>query len=143
MFKNNADALEYAGGTLGWEPGLIDAKLEAMGVKPDAAMDAQLTAVEAAAKEHLLASGLLIGSDCTCYRKLLEDLENDFTQGQDNYPVNLQQAYSLLVHWKQDPHTIVRLIGGTNNGMAFANVGSEDSGQSGSNSGNNRGHGEQ
>ena len=113
-------------------------------MKLDAAMDAQLTAAEVAAKEHVLAIGLLIGSDRTCYRKLLEDLENNFTQGRDNCPATLQHhAYSLLVHWKQDLHNIVQLIGGTNDGMAFANVGSKDSGWSGGNSGGNRGQGEQ
>ena len=39
-FKSNADVLEYAGGALGRELGLIDAELEAIGVKPDAATDA-------------------------------------------------------------------------------------------------------
>ena len=74
-----------------------------------------------------------------CYGKLLEDLEKDFMQGRDNYPTSLQQAYSLLVHWKQDPCNIVRLIGGTNDRMAFTNVGSKDSGQSGGSSGMNQG----
>ena len=124
---------------LGREPGLVDVELEAMGVKLDTVTDMQLATTEAAAKECVLAIGLLIGSDCAHYRKLLEDLENNFTQGQDNYPVTLQQAYSLLVHWKQDPHNIVWLICGTNDRMAFVNVSSEDSAQSGG----NRGWGEQ
>ena len=40
----------------------------------------------------------------------------------------VQQAYSLLAHWKQDPCNIIRLIGRTNDGMAFMNVGTEDLG---------------
>ena len=69
------------------------------------------------------------------YSKLLEDLEeNDFTQGQGNYPAMLQQAYSLLIHWKQDPQHIIQLIGGVNDGMAFMNVGTEDMGHVGRNS---------
>jgi hypothetical protein len=43
----------------------------------------------------------------------------------DNYPPMLQQAYTLLVHWKQDPRNLVRLMGGVNDGVAFANVGTE------------------
>ena len=123
-FKNNADVL----GALGQEPGLTDADLDAIGVKLDDAMDVELAAAEATVKECMLVIGLLIGSDCAHYGKLLEDLENDVTQGQDNYPANLQQNYSLLVHGKQDPHKIVRAIGWTNDGMAFANVGIKDSG---------------
>ena len=57
--------LEYAGGALGQEPGLIDAKLEVIGVQPDAATEAQLTTAEATTKERVLAIGLLISSDCT------------------------------------------------------------------------------
>ena len=80
-FKNNADVLEYAGGALGQEPGLIDAELLAVGVVPDAADEEQIATAEAAAKERVLAIGLLVGSNCGRYGKLLEDLENDFTQG--------------------------------------------------------------
>ena len=72
-FKNNADVLEYARGMLGREPGLVDTELEAVGVKPDEATDAQLATAEAAAKECVLAIGLLIGSDHAHHRKLLED----------------------------------------------------------------------
>jgi hypothetical protein len=43
-------------------------------------------------------------------------------QGTDNYPPTLQQAYTLLVHWKQDPRITVDLMGGVNNSVAFANV---------------------
>ena len=99
--------------------------MEAVGAKPDEATKAQLTAAEVTAKEWVLAIGLSVGSNHGCYGKLLEDLKNDFTQGQDNYPTSLQQAYSLLVYWKQDPWNIIRLIGGTNDGMAFTNVGSK------------------
>ena len=98
LFKNNADILEYAGGALGREPGLIDTELLAAGMLVIDADKEELTAAEAAPREQVLAIGLLVGSDCSCYAKLLEDLENDFTQGRDNYPTSLQQAYSLLVH---------------------------------------------
>ena len=46
-------------------------------------------------------------------------------QGQDNYWPMVQQAYSLLVHWKQDLKNIIRLIGGVNDSLAFMNVGTE------------------
>ena len=126
-FKNNADVLEYASGALGQEPALVEAELLAAGMV-EAADNDKLAATEAAARERVLAIGLLVGSDCSHYGKLLEDLENDFTQGRDNYPTSLQQAYSLLVHWKQDPPNIVHLIGGANDGVAFTNVRSEASG---------------
>ena len=126
-FKNNADVLEYAGGALGREPGLVEAELEAANVIMDFTDENELAAAEAAAREQVLAIGLLVRSDRGCYGKLLEDLENDFTQGCDNYPATLQQAYSLLVHWKQDPCNIIHLIGGTNDGVAFTNISTETS----------------
>ena len=62
-FKNNSDVLEYAGGTLRKEPGLVDAELEAAGVDWEYATDEQLMVAKVAAKEHVLAIGLLAGSD--------------------------------------------------------------------------------
>ena len=56
-------------------------------------------------------------------------------QGWDNYPSMVQQAYSLLVHWKQDPQNIVRLIGRANDGMVFTNVGTEHLGHNSGNRG--------
>ena len=89
----------------------------------------QLATANVVTKEHVLAIGLLAGNDHTHYGKLLEDLENDFMHW-DNYPATVQQAYSLLIHWKQDLHNIVKLIGRSNDGMAFTNVGTEDLAQS-------------
>ena len=134
-FKNNTDVFKYAGGALRKELGIVDVELEVAGVDWDDAADEELVAAEVAAKECVLAFGLLASSNCTHYGKLLEDLKNDFMQGWDNYPPMVQQAYSLLVHWKQDPWNIIRLIGGTNDGMAFTNVGTEELGHNSGNRG--------
>ena len=86
-----------------------------------------------------------MGSDGTQYGKLLEDLENDFTQGGDNYLATLQQAYSLLIYWKQAAQNLLQLIGLVNDGVAFTSIGSEDTGHaSGSDGGTGRsGHQQQ
>ena len=47
----------------------------------------------------------------------------------------LQQTYSLLIHWKQDAQNLVQLIGAVNDGMAFADIGTEDMGHASSTSG--------
>ena len=39
-------------------------------------------------------------ADKNRYKGLLQDLENKYLKDQDNYPRNLNQAYSLLVNWK-------------------------------------------
>jgi hypothetical protein len=54
----------------------------------------------------------------------LEDLENAFTQGRDNYPKTVQDAYSLLTNWKDKDSR--RTPGPTNDGVSFTNVNSVD-----------------
>ena len=39
------------------------------------------------------------------------------------FPETLQWAYTLLVHWKQDPKNVVHLFGGIGDGLAFLTVG--------------------
>jgi hypothetical protein len=42
-----------------------------------------------------------MGADRNMYGKLIEDLENAFTQGQDkNYPRTVTGAYAMLTTWK-------------------------------------------
>jgi hypothetical protein len=114
-FKNNVNVIEYCSGVISNDDtGLVDAELISTGLT--------LQNAEDAARERVPACAFLLGSDQVCYGKLLEDLENDYTQGTDNYLSSLQQAYSLLVHWKQDPRNVVHMMGGMNDGVAFANV---------------------
>jgi hypothetical protein len=61
----------------------------------------------------------LMAADKNRYEGLLQDLENEYLKEQDNYPRNLNQAYSLLVNWK--PPTYVRgTPAGTHDGVVFA-----------------------
>ena len=112
-FKNNVEVIEYCGGVIGEEDtGVVDNELILLGMNQAQANDAQLAQAKAVAEDHVLGCAFLFGSDKHRYGKLLEDLENGFTQGSDVYPATLQQAYTLLVHWKQDPRNVVQLIGG-------------------------------
>ena len=52
----------------------------------------------------------------------MEDLENDYLQGNDNFPKSLTAAYNLLANWKQDPRHIARINGLANDGVTFANI---------------------
>jgi hypothetical protein len=63
-----------------------------------------------------------MGSDCNQYGRLLENLKNDYTQGQDHYPKTVTAAYSLLTNWKKDGRNIMRMIGPENNGVSFMNI---------------------
>jgi hypothetical protein len=79
-----------------------------------------VAAAQAYTREQYLACAFLSGSDRKRYGKLLEDLENDYTVKQDNYPRTLVDTYSLLIHWKQKPRDLMRALV-----MAFANVDEE------------------
>ena len=43
----------------------------------------------------------VFGADKIRFGKLLEDIENAFTQGDDKFPADLTHAYKLLKNWKQ------------------------------------------
>ena len=63
-FKKNANMLEYCGGVLGKDLGLMDAELAATRPDWELATDEELeVATKAAAWEHVLAIRLLMGSN--------------------------------------------------------------------------------
>jgi hypothetical protein len=81
------------------------------------------------AVERYYAVAFLLGSDHVRYRKLIEDLENAYLQGQNNYPKRVQDVYTLLVNWNQDLRNMVRVSGAGGDGVVFTNnaVESEES----------------
>jgi hypothetical protein len=124
-FQNNVGVIEFCGGVLSKDTGLADTELTLLGLTHTTASNDKLQGAEDATWEGVLACTFLLSSNRVCYGKLIEDLKTDFTQGVDNYPPTLQQAYTLLVHWKQDPRNVVCLMGGVNDGVAFTNIGGE------------------
>jgi hypothetical protein len=63
-------------------------------------MDEQKLNVNSSASELYQATMFLHQSDRRRYGKLLEELENDFTKGNDDYPQTLVKAYHLLSEYK-------------------------------------------
>jgi hypothetical protein len=134
-FRNSVEVIKHCGGSIGMDPGLVDEVLKMAiptALTRDTASAEQIRSAEQYTRERYLACALLMGSDPHRYGKLIKDLENNFTQGRDNYPKNLVDAYNLLVHWKQDPRNLMRVLGTSNDGAAFANVG-DDKEESGNN----------
>jgi hypothetical protein len=129
-FQNSVEVIKHCGGIIGPDPGLVDATIRS--AKPMMTRDTetaeQLLAAEKYTKKQYLACAFLMGSDQHQYGKLIEDLENDYTQRRDNYTKTLVDAYyNLLVHWKQEPRNLMRVLGTTNNdGVAFANVDADE-----------------
>jgi hypothetical protein len=122
-FKNQVEVVEHCGGSVGRHSGLIEKALKDMSLTRRNASPGQLQAAEKSAKEAYMACAFLLGSDRKRYGKLIEDLENDHVQRNDKYPKTLVEAYNLLIHWKQDPKHLMRVLGSSGDGLAFAHVG--------------------
>jgi hypothetical protein len=50
--------------------------------------------------EKTIAHGLLVRADRGRYGKLIEEVENDFLKGHDDYPKTPTEAYNLLVNYQ-------------------------------------------
>ena len=79
-------------------------------------MDDEKAAVKV--KAHYLACATIFLAQCDKrrYGKLIEKLENRFTQGQDGYPENMVTAFKMINKYKNwQPTRVVKMTG-----MAFA-----------------------
>jgi hypothetical protein len=74
------------------------------------ASDKMMVDAEKQAKEMYLACAFILGADKTRYGRLIEDLENSYTQGDDKFPKTMTEAYNLLVNWKQNPQNYMRVV---------------------------------
>ena len=57
--------------------------------------------VETTAQEIYFSCAFVVNSDLKRYGRLIEELENYYTKGNDNYPRNMVKAYQLLNEYKQ------------------------------------------
>ena len=71
-------------------------------------------------KQRYLSYCFLKGSDSVRYGKMKEDLENDYSQGNNKYPHTITEAYQFLMNYKQyKPKE--SYSGNNNSGMSFVN----------------------
>ena len=63
--------------------------------------DDKIKMIETKAQEIYLACAFVLNSDLRRYGRLIEELENDYTKGNDNYTRNMVKAYQLLNEYKQ------------------------------------------
>ena len=56
--------------------------------------------IQADAKDMYLATALIQHADPKRFKKLQDELENDYTKGNDNYPKSVVKAYQLLNDFK-------------------------------------------
>ena len=103
-FKNLVAVVEQHGGTIGDEPGLINAELAIITGAPynegTAYTAAQRMQAKEQAKEKFLAVLFLGAADRSRYGELTTGLHNDFVKGHETYPATLTGAFSLLMETK-------------------------------------------
>jgi len=93
-FCSLVEVLEHYGGAIGEDPGLLDATAAVSSDTDDATKRLKI------ARDHTLALAFLKRANRCCFGTLWADLENQFSQGNDQYPINLTAVYSLLVNFK-------------------------------------------
>jgi hypothetical protein len=60
----------------------------------------QVEKANSAIKKRFLAVAFMGASDKVRFGKLLEDLENDYMKGSNNYPTMVTPAYNIMVNYK-------------------------------------------
>jgi hypothetical protein len=104
QFQNIIEVIEHSGGSIGNDPGILEALADAQNEVIENLSTDKLINLKKEAKEQYLAVAFLLSADHGRYGRLIEDLKNDFLQGQDHYPKTVTATFSLLTNWKQ--HTM-------------------------------------
>ena len=122
-YKGLIDVINFNGGSIGDTKGLVDSHLTINGDYNPPNEDKTNKAVSEA-RNATIACEFILGTDKTRFRKLMEDLENSFTQGDVKYPVDITELYKLLTNWKQFVPTNRRSAHPSE--AAFTNFGTEE-----------------
>jgi hypothetical protein len=93
---------------------------------PNNPSEAEMATAQQKGQDEYMAVALLLSADRKRYGQLIEDLENDFLTWTNNFPQTQVETHDLLIHWKQDPKNLMRVLCTNNDGLAFANVGGLD-----------------
>jgi hypothetical protein len=123
-FQTLTSVVDDFGGQIGVDPSGANNELTAEGIDPDSASDEHKKDATTKAKNRYLAMAMLSATDFTRYSRLLEDLNNDYTKGNDNYPRNITEAYNLIINYRQ-ARTAARVYHDAE-GVAFTNVEEEN-----------------
>ena len=82
--------------------------------------------INAAAREIYLSCAFVVASNPKCYGRLVEELENDYTKGNNNDPTNIVKSYQLINEYKSwTPRTALPEV----SGVAFSQEGNPKSAQ--------------
>ena len=118
-FQNTLDVVTHCGGTVAGNPGMEDSIIAERGLTLVELTADVLADIRAEALARTTAIAFLLGCDRARYGRLIDDLENDFLQGRNHYPMTVVAAYNLVTNWKQENRFWRTPIA---DGVAFANV---------------------
>jgi hypothetical protein len=117
QFRNNTNVIEHIGCIIGEEPTLLKIELDKQGLTATGASADEMEDATDVAKQQYLAIAFLAGADRAHYGKLLNELENSYLKGRDEYPTTLNAAYNLLVHYVNGMPSVANPI--NTDGVAF------------------------
>ena len=72
-------------------------------------------------KNKYLGMALILGACRKRYSKLMTELQNDYTKGNNNYPRNVVKEYNLLEHYKRNQTPVLQHR--RDEELSFANIG--------------------
>ena len=94
---------------------------------PEAYLDEDERAtINTAAREIYLSCAFIVASDPKRYGCLVEELENNYTKGNNTYPTNMVKSYQLINEYKSwTPRTLLPEV----SGLAFSQQGNSKASQ--------------
>ena len=118
-FNNCVDVIEHFGGTI-VDYKDVEGELSDLSLTFQTATTEQNTKAKQSAKDELLGVAYLMCVDWSRLGKLLEDTENAYLVGVDQFPKSVNDVYHHVTNWSNDPRNVINIIGPTNDGLSFA-----------------------
>ena len=97
----------------------IEKELTELSLTWQTATDEQMKTAKATAQDKLLGVAYLMCSDKHRFGKMVEDIDNAYLVGRDEYPKSVNDAYYRICNWSNDQKNFVTM-GSTNDGLSFA-----------------------
>ena len=121
QFQNTVDVIKHSGGNIGDDLGVEQMVLADKKKEKGSMTGAEKIALADEVEQRTLAVAFILCSDHLRFGKLIEDMENEYLQGNNKYPTTINAAYHLLANWKQDPRHGLREVNGGE--ISFVNDG--------------------
>ena len=107
-FKSMLEVINHYGGYFGNDPALVRAEMKREGMnvtRKSYPGNIEYDGMVDNAKERASALAFIKRADPARYGKLLIELANNFTRGNDQYPADMTIAYNLLINFKTENTT--------------------------------------